>query len=56
MIILGIMAAVIFVSVEKLTGSDMKVVLFQTGIGRACLIAVGVIMLLFYRQVRVIDR
>ena len=56
MIILGVMAVVIFMAVESLTGIAIENVLFYSWIGRACLIAIGVIMLLFYRQVRAIDR
>lgn len=56
MIILGVMAVVIFMAVESLTGIEIETVLFYSWIGRSCLIAIGVIMLLFYRQVRAIDR
>lgn len=56
MIILGVMAVVIFMAVESLTGIAIENVLFHSWIGRSCLIAIGVIMLLFYRQVRAIDR
>jgi Flp pilus assembly protein TadB len=56
MLILGGMTVVIFLSVEKLTGISMEDVLLKTGVGRGCLLAIIVIVLLFYRQVRNIDR
>lgn len=56
MMILGAMTFVIFMTVEKLVGVSMKEVLLHTWTGKGCLIGIGVILLLFYRQVRAIDR
>ena len=35
---------------------SIETVLFETWVGRGCLLGIGVILLLFYRQVRAIDR
>lgn len=56
MLILGGMTAVIFLAVEKLAGVSMEHVLFETWIGRGCLMGIGLIVFLFYGQVRKIDR
>ena len=56
MLILGGMTILIFLCVEKLAGVSMEDVLFKTWVGRGCLIGIGVILFLFYRQVRKIDR
>ena len=56
MMILGAMTLVIFMTVENLVDVSMETVLFGTWVGRGCLTGIGVILLLFYRQVRKIDR
>ena len=56
MMILGAMTVVIFMTVESLVGVSVEEVLMGTWIGRGCLMGIGVILLLFYRQVRAIDR
>ncbi len=55
MLILGGMTAVIFLAVEKLAGVSMEKVLFETWIGRGSLLGIGLIVFLFYLQVRKID-
>ena len=55
MMILGAMTLVIFMTVENLVGISMETVLFGTWVGRGSLLGIGVILLLFYRQVRRID-
>lgn len=55
MMILGAMTLVIFMTVENLVGVSMETVLFGTWVGRGSLLGIGVILLLFYRQVRRID-
>ena len=56
MMILGAMTLVIFMTVENLVDVSMETVLFGTWVGRGCLMGIGVILLLFYRQVRKIDQ
>ena len=56
MMILGAMTVVIFITVENLVDVSIETVLFNTWVGRGCLAGIGVILLLFYRQVRAIDR
>lgn len=56
MLILGAMAAVIFKTVESLINVSMKEVLLYSWVGRGALAGIGLILLLFYRQVRAIDR
>jgi len=56
MMILGIMAAVIFKIVEGLVGVSMKEVLFYSWVGRGCLAGLGLILFLFYRKIRAIDK
>jgi len=56
MMILGAMTMVIFMTVENLVDVSIETVLFETWIGRGCIMGIGVILLLFYRQVRAIDR
>ena len=56
MMILGAMTLVIFMTVENLVDVSMETVLFGTWVGRGCLMGIGLILLLFYRQVRKIDR
>ncbi len=56
MMILGAMTVVIFMTVENLVDVSIETVLFGTWVGRGCLLGIGVILLLFYRQVRAIDR
>ncbi len=56
MMILGAMTVVIFKTVEGLAGVSMEEVLLHTWVGKGCLFGIGFILLLFYRQVRAIDR
>ena len=56
MMILGVMTAVILMTVENLVGVSIEQVLLNTWVGKGCLMGIGVILLLFYRQIRVIDR
>lgn len=56
MLILGAMTFVIFKTVESLVNVSMEDVLLHSWAGRGCLIGIGIILLLFYRQVRAIDR
>lgn len=56
MLILGMMAVVIFLSAESLLGISIKDVLLHTWLGRGCIAIIALILLLFYRQVRQIDR
>lgn len=56
MMILGAMTVVIFKTVEGLIDVSVGTVLFSTWVGRGCLTGIGFILLLFYRQVRAIDR
>ena len=56
MMILGAMTVVIFMTVENLVGVSVEEVLLHTWFGRGCIAGIGVILLLFYGQVRKIDR
>jgi len=56
MMILGAMTVVIFKIVEGLVDVSMKEVLIRSWVGRGCLIGLGLILLLFYRKVRAIDK
>ncbi len=56
MMILGAMTVVILMTVENLVGVSIEQVLLNTWVGKGCLIGIGVILLLFYRQIRAIDR
>ncbi len=54
-LILGVMTVVILKTVEALIGVPMKEILFDTWPGRFCLTGIGVILFLFYRQIRKLD-
>ena len=56
MLILGAMTLVIFKAVEGLADVSMNQVLLHTWPGKGCLLGIGFILFLFYRQVRAIDR
>lgn len=55
-LILGIMTVVILKSVEALIGIPMEEILLRSWVGRGCLFGIGVILFLFYRQIRKMDR
>lgn len=56
MLILGAMTLVIFKTVEGLADVSMEEILLQSWIGRGALAGIGFILLLFYRQIRNLDR
>jgi len=56
MLILGAMTIVIFKTVETLVNISIREVLLYSWAGRGCLLGIGMILFLFYRQVRGIDR
>lgn len=55
-IILGIMTLVILRAVESLIGVPIEEILFQTWVGKGCLVGICFILLLFYNQIRSIDK
>ena len=55
MLILGAMTAVILKALEALVGIPLSEIMLHTLPGIGCLAAIGVILLLFYRQVRMLD-
>lgn len=55
-LILGVMTLVILKSVEALIGVPIEEMLLQTWVGRGCLAGIVVILFLFYKQVRKIDK
>ncbi len=56
MLILIVMMMVTFMAVERLVGVTMEQVLLETWVGRGCIGGICVILLLFYRQIRAIDK
>lgn len=54
-IILGAMTIVILKTVEVLIEVPIRDILFQTWVGRGCLIGIMVILLLFYNKIRKLD-
>ena len=55
-LILGAMTVVILKSVEALIGIPLEEILLQSWVGRGCMLGIGVILFLFYRQIRKIDK
>ncbi len=55
-LILGAMTVVILVTVEALIGVPIEEMLFQTWVGRGCMIGIGVILFLFYGKIRKMDQ
>lgn len=56
MLILGVMTVIILKIVESLINVSVREVLLHSWVGRGFLIGIGMILLLFYRQVRRIDK
>lgn len=54
-LILGAMTLVILKALEALVGIPLSEIMFHTLPGIGCLTVIGVILLLFYRQVRMLD-
>lgn len=54
--ILGAMTAVILKALEALVGIPLSEIMLHTLPGIGCLTVIGVILLLFYRQVRMLDK
>lgn len=55
-VILGVMTLVILKSVEALIGIPIEQILFDSWVGRGCLVGIAFIMLIFYSQIRAIDK
>lgn len=55
-LILGAMTIVILKSVEALIGVPLEEILLQSWVGRGCLAGIVVILLLFYGQIRKMDK
>lgn len=55
-VILGVMTLVILKSVEALIGVPIEQILLESWVGRGCLAGIVFIMLLFYGQIRAIDK
>ena len=55
-LILGIMTVVILKAVEALIGVPLEEILLQSWVGRGCLAGIVVILLLFYGQIRKMDK
>lgn len=56
MLLLAVMSVAILFAVEQLTGISMQQMIFYTLPGRICLAVIAIILLLFYLQVRRLDR
>lgn len=54
-LILGVMTVVILKSVEILIGVPIQDILFASWIGKVCVMGIGIILFLFYRQIRKLD-
>ncbi|MBQ7774374.1 MAG: hypothetical protein IJ379_00485 [Lachnospiraceae bacterium] len=54
-LILGAMTVVILKTVEVLIGVPIEEILLETWVGRGCMLGIGVILFLFYRQIRKMD-
>ncbi len=55
-IILGAMTVVILMALEALIGIPIEDILWQTWLGRICMGGIGFILLLFYSQIRNMDK
>lgn len=55
-LILGAMTLVILKALEALVGIPLSEIMLHTLPGIGCLTVIGVILLLFYRQVRMLDQ
>lgn len=55
-VILGIMTLVILKAVESLIGVPIEEILLQTWVGRGCMAGICFILLLFYSQIRSMDK
>lgn len=56
MLILGAMTVVILKAMESLVGIPLSEILLHTLPGIGCLLVIAVILLLFYRQARLLDQ
>lgn len=55
-IILGAMTVIILMALEALIGIPIEDILWSTWIGKACMGGIGFILLLFYSQIRTMDK
>lgn len=55
-LILGAMTVVILMALEALIGVPIENILWHTWIGKVCIVGIGVILLMFYSQIRNMDK